>query len=207
MFGAPRKFLPLAALLAGLVWLGSAASAGDEGFKDLFNGKDLDGWKLNVFGKDDGKVFTVNEGEVVVRGKPNGYFYTDKSYKNYVLRFDWKFIKDGNSGLLVHIQGHGKSWPKSLEVQGLQRDHASIIPIGIKASHKTDREAQKKAIKFGDWNTTEVSVKNGDIVAKINGIQVTTAKILSGDVKEGPFGFQSEGTELHFKNIKIKVLD
>ncbi|MCI0379924.1 MAG: DUF1080 domain-containing protein [Gemmataceae bacterium] len=194
-------FACLAAVLA------VSAHAGDEGFKDLFNGKNLDGWKTNVFGKDDGKVFTVQEGVIVVRGNPNGYFYTDKSYKNYVLRFDWKFIKDGNSGLLMHIQGHGKGWPKSLEIQGHQKTHASIIPINIKASGKTDKDAQKKAIKMGEWNTTEVEIKNGEFTAKINGQLITTGKILSADVKEGPFAFQSEGTELHFKNIKVKVLD
>lgn len=199
----PRK------LLASVVLVGCAAalSAGEAGFKDLFNGKNLDGWKTNVFGKDDGEVFTVKDGVVVVRGKPNGYFYTDKSYKNYTVKFDWKFIKDGNSGLLVHIQGHGKGWPKSLEIQGLQRDHANVIGINIKTQHKVDKDAQKKAIKIGEWNTTEVTIKNNEFTAKINDIPISTGKILNEDVKEGPFGFQSEGTELHFKNIKIKVLD
>ena len=27
------------------------------------------------------------------------------------------------------------------------------------------------------------------------------------ELKEGPIGFQSEGAEIHFKNIKIKTLD
>jgi acetyl esterase/lipase len=39
MFGAPFRFVPVAALLAGLAYPGSAASAAEEGFKDLFNGK------------------------------------------------------------------------------------------------------------------------------------------------------------------------
>jgi hypothetical protein len=207
MLNSHRRLLPSMALAAGLCFLVAPSRADDSDFKDLFNGKNLDGWKTNVFGKDDGGVFTVKDGEIVVRGNPNGYFYTDKSYKNYLLRFDWKFIKDGNSGLLVHIQNHGKNWPKSLEVQGLQRDHGSIIPISMKAEYKIDRAAQKKAIKIGEWNTTEVHIKNGAFAVKINDIPITTGRITSEDVTEGPFGFQSEGTELHFKNIKIKVLD
>lgn len=200
------RFAAFAVFAAGIGLLVSQATAGDDkDFKDLFNGKDLAGWKTNVFGKDDGATFTVKEGSVVVSGKPNGYFYTDKSYKNYVLRYDWKFIKDGNSGLLVHIQAHGKGWPQSIEVQGQQKNHGSIIPISVKgATFKVDGAAQKKAIKIGEWNTTEVTVKGDEITTKINGIHISTCK---HPLKDGPFGFQSEGTELHFKNIKIKVLD
>src|SRR5262245_48538432 len=113
-FGA---LLALGAALGALLAFPSLHVQAQEGFVDLFNGKDLTGWKT-IGGKDD--TFTVKEGVIVVSGKPNGYFYTDKSYKNYILRFDWKFIKDGNSGLLVHIQGDHKVWPKSVEVQGQQ---------------------------------------------------------------------------------------
>jgi hypothetical protein len=201
-----RKGFAVLALGAASALLGSAVVAGDAGFKDLFNGKDLSGWHVIVGGKKEpGKTFTVKDGVIVVSVSPNGYFYTDKSYKNYVLTFDWKFIKDGNSGLLVHIQGEHKVWPKSIEVQGQQSSHGHIFAIqGAKGAFKTDKEAQKQAIKKCEWNTTEVTVKNGEVTSKINGKQVSTGK---GDLMECPFGFQSEGTELHFKNIKIKVLD
>jgi hypothetical protein len=186
--------------------LSAQIQAGDDGFKDLFNGKDLGGWKTIVGGNaDPEKVFSVKDGVIVVSGKPSGYFYTDKSYKNYILRYDWNFSKPGNSGLLVHIQDH-KVWPKSVEVQGQLSDHGNIFAIGgAKGQFKKDKEAQKKAIKgAGEWNTTEVISKDGMLTAKVNGVEVSTGK---GDLTEGPFGFQSEGTELYFKNIRIKVLD
>ena len=166
-----------AALAASLTILGSVtlALAGDDGFVSLFNGKDLTGWKWIVARQESGHAgkdtFTVKDGVIVVSGKPNGYFYTEKSYKNYILKFDWKYIKDGNSGLLVHITGDHKVWPKCVEVQGLQKDHGNIFAIGgAKGKFKKDAEAQKKAIKFGEWNTTEVLVKDGEITSKINGI-------------------------------------
>jgi hypothetical protein len=199
-----RTLLPLAAVAALALTLG--ARAGDDGFKELFNGKDLSGWKTELpKGTDPDKVFSVKDGAIVVSGKPNGYFYTDKSYKNYILKFDWKFSKPGNSGLLVHITGGHKVWPKSIEVQGQENDHGRIFAIGgAKGTFTVDKKAQKEAIKTGEWNTTEVTVKDGMITSKINGTQVSTGK---GELTEGPFGLQSEGTELYFKNIKIKVLD
>lgn len=209
MFGTLRKTWLALALAVSLTLIGGAVVAGDEGFKELFNGKDLTGWKTIVGGKDQSvaeKTFTVKDGVIVVSGSPNGYFYSEKSYKNYVLKFDWKFIKDGNSGLLVHITGSHKVWPKCVEVQGQQNDHGRIFAIGGAGGKFTvNKEAQKKAIKTGDWNTTEVTVKDGEITSKINGSQIATGK--ADGVTEGPFGLQSEGTELHFKNIKIKTLD
>jgi hypothetical protein len=211
MFSSLR-LAALAILAVGLGMLTSSAFAGgdksdksDKGFTDLFNGKDLTG--LKIFPEKAEKAFTVKDGVIDVSGNPNGYFYTDKSYKNYVLRFDWKFLKDGNSGLLVHIQKHNV-WPKSIEVQGMQKDHGNIFAIaGAKGSFKKDAEAQKKAIKIGDWNTTEVTVNNGKMTASVNGVEVSSGMITSDDVTEGPIGFQSEGSPLQFKNIKIKVLE
>jgi hypothetical protein len=198
----------------GLAWFGARASAGDGGFVSLFNGKNLDGWKT-VPAKAE-KTFTVDEGIIVVSGRPNGYFYTDKSYKNYILRFDWRYKRpagleddekfSGNSGLLVHIQEPHKVWPKCIEVQGENRTHANIFAIGgAKGSFKFDQAALRKVRKpVGEWNTTEVLVKDGAITSKVNGTQISTGK---GNLTEGPFGFQSEGAEIHFKNIKIKVLE
>jgi hypothetical protein len=206
------------AVAAGLgVLVPHAPAGGDKGFVDLFNGKDLSGWKTNVFGKDQGKTFTVKGDYILVSGQPNGYFYTEKSYKNYIVRFDWRYKRpanleddkkfNGNSGLLVHIQSHGKNWPNSLEVQGMNKTHGSFIPIGKTGltNYKFDQKTLDKVRnKVGEWNTTEVTVKDGEITAKVNGTQVASGNIT---LTEGPFGFQSEGAELHFKNIKIKVLD
>jgi hypothetical protein len=206
----------LAVLAASLGVLVSQATAGDDkGFVDLFNGKDLTGWKTLPEKAD--KTYAVVDGYLKVSGNPAGYFYTDKSYKNYVLRYDWRFkrpakLEDekkfgGNSGLLVHITGPHKIWPNSLEVQGMNRDHGSFLSIGKTGltDYKFNRAAMEKARnKVGEWNTTEVAVKNGDVTAKLNGALVATGKIT---LVEGPLGFQSEGSELHFKNIKIKTLD
>lgn len=204
-------------MLSALLVVGFAlhAHAGDD-FKDLFNGKDLTGWKY--FPEKNDKTFTVVDGYIKVAGNPAGYFYTDKSYKNYVLKFDWRYkrpakLEDekkfgGNSGLLVHIQMPHKVWPISLEVQGANSSHGSFIAIGGKAvgltGGKYDQATVHKVRKnVGEWNTTEVTINKGEVIVKLNGTQVNSGKFT---LAEGPFGFQSEGAELHFKSIKIKVL-
>jgi hypothetical protein len=208
--------LALASFALGLGAI-SLAPAGDKkdekGFTQLFDGKTLKGWK--VFPEKLEKSISVDDGAIIVKGDPAGYFYTDKSYKNYILRFDWRYkrpagLEDdkkfgGNSGLLVHIQKHNV-WPKSLEIQGMNRDHGSFIAINCKLTdYKFSRENLEKARnKVGEWNTTEATIKDGEASSKVNGVPVASGKF---DLTEGPFGFQSEGAEIHFKDIRIKVLE
>jgi 3-keto-disaccharide hydrolase len=196
---------------------GRAAAADDDGFISLFNGKDLTGWQTFVGDGDAAKTFTVKKGMIVVSGQPFGYFYTDKSFKDYVLKFDWRYQRPadltndekfkGNSGLLVHIQPPNKVWPKCVEVQGMNLQHGRLLGVsGAKVSaNKFKPQALKEARKpVGEWNTTEVTIKNGTIDVKVNGTEVASGKM---ELPEGPLGFQSEGAELHFKNIKIKPLN
>jgi hypothetical protein len=209
--------LPVLTLAAVLLGFGSSPAADtDGGFIPLFNGKNFDGWKFALKDKaDPAKTWSVKDGVIICTGRPNGYFYTDKGYKNYVIRYDWRYKRpeglkedkdfNGNSGLLVHITGEHKVWPKCVEVQGLNKDHGHIFAIaGAKGTYSVDKDAQKKAIKpVGEWNTTEVISKDGELTAKVNGTEVSKGK---GELTEGPIGLQSEGAEIHFRNIRIKEM-
>ena len=88
---------------------------------------------------------------------------------------------------------------------GMNRDHGRIIPVsGAKATSKFDRAALQKARKpIGEWNTTEATIQDGNILAKVNGSAVDTGKC---DLTEGQIGFQSEGAAIEFKNIRIKEM-
>lgn len=200
---------------ASFAFLGILAFVQAQGEVALFNGKDLTGWK--VFPEKLEKAITVVDGYIKVAGQPSGYFYTNKSFKNGVLTYDWRFkrpenLEDeskfgGNSGLLLHITGDHKVWPNSLEIQGANKSHASFISIGKtgmkdgKFDAKALAEARKKV---GEWNTTEVTFKDGVVNVKVNGVPVSSCKM---ELVQGPFGFQSEGAEIHYKNIKVKSLD
>jgi hypothetical protein len=213
------RFAFCAVFVVGLGALAFQANAGDDkGFKPLFNGKDLKGWKFYL--KDDkadpAKTFVVKAGEIQVSGFPFGYFYTEKSFKNYVIRYSWTYPKDQpekttmNSGLLVHIQEPQKIWPKCIEPQGRYMDHGKLFFPGFGKDDKKEssfnEKAQKKALKASDeWNTTEATVRgDGSIEVSINGTPVSSGKTA---LTSGMIGFQSEGARIHFKDIKIKMLD
>jgi hypothetical protein len=85
-------------------------------------------------------------------------------------------------------------------------DHGKLFFIKVKKMYeKFDAEAQKRAVKpMGEWNTTEITCgADGTVSVKVNGVPVSSGK---SELTEGPIGWQSEGAEIHFRNILIKKL-
>ncbi len=96
---------------------------------DLFNGEDLDNWKLFIPDEtvDPATVWQVEDGVVHCKGSPAGYMRTKQKYSNYKLTVEWRWPKDGgNSGVLLHVQDKDEVWPRSIETQ-LQSLHAGDI--------------------------------------------------------------------------------
>lgn len=91
----------LAVVAVVLLGPGMFAADKDEGWTRLFNGKDLTGLEVKFRDADKdadpARTFSVKEGALIVSGKPICYIYTNKSYKDYVLRFDWRFPKIGRA--------------------------------------------------------------------------------------------------------------
>jgi hypothetical protein len=216
MRGIGLRFVASSLLLAvcGLA-LGADDNKAPAGWTALFNGKDFTGLKFFLPGKDGdpAKTWSVKDGVIACTGKPNAYFHTDKSYKNYVIRYDWRYPKEQpekttlNSGLLLHIQEPHKVWPKCIEAQGAYNGHGKLFFLGVKAvgTTKDDADARKKALKpKEEWHTTEATcLADGTITVKINGIEVAEGK---SELTEGVIGWQSEGAAIEFKNIFIKEM-
>ena len=199
---------------AGLAlgFVGASASP-DDGFKPLVKGEDAGQFTLVKLPPES---MTIKSGEVRLTGKPNGYFATKDSYKNYTIKFEWMYERPaglesdaafkGNSGLLLHIKAH-KIWPEAIEVQLMNADAGNTFGIPpAKFRGKKDAQAQKKAIKpVGEWNAVEVTCKDGAIVSTFIGIEV--ARGTGADPDQGTIGFHSEGAPIRFRNLMIKPLD
>lgn len=183
------------------------------GFRPLVAGDDPASFTLVGIGPE---TIAVKAGEVRLTGKPNGYFATKTSYRNYVLRFDWMYERPdglasdasfrGNSGLLLHIKSH-KIWPESIEVQLMNADAGNTFGIPpAKFRGRKDAGAQKRALKpVGQWNAMEVTCRDGSIVVLLNGVEV--ARGTGAEPDHGPIGWQSEGAPIRFRGIEIKPLD
>jgi Domain of Unknown Function (DUF1080) len=206
------------ALALGLVLVSSLAAADTGGFTPLFNGKNMEGFKFFFDPKapkdsDPAKTWIVKDAAIICTGKPQAFFYTEKSYKNYVITYEWRYpegsAEKSNSGCLVHIQEPLKIWPKCIEPQGRYYDHGKLFMMGLGKDEykipKFDEATLKSVLKpMGQWSKTEITCSgDGKIVVKVNGKLISEGETV---LTSGPIGFQSEGSEIHFRNMHIKQL-
>jgi hypothetical protein len=185
----------------------------------LLNDKDLDGWKFHLDGKDaeNKGTFTLKDGILYCPGNPKGYMYTTKSYSNYTLEaellferpdgFDDSIPYKGNSGVLVHVAEKNalKIWPRCIEVQGMHRDTARILPIprNLKCQHTDDKEARAKVRKpVGQWNKMRIEVNGKDMLVYLNGTLIST--VSDCELTKGQIALQSEGAATRWRNIRIR---
>jgi hypothetical protein len=205
----------------------AAAQPADDGFKPLFNGKNLDGW-VNV--NCHPGTFFVKDGEIVTTGQPTGFLRAEKPYENFVFEFDWMHVekeKMANSGLFVWgdpLPAVGTPYTRGIEVQvlinfapkdGWATSHGDIFSIhGARCTpdrpHPTRKglerclPSENRVKGGGEWNHYKVTANDGAIKLEVNGKEVSGVSKCTP--RKGYLALESEGAECHFKNIKIKEL-
>ena len=157
------------------------------------------------------EVFKFADGVMKISGVSNGYIRTKRKYSNYVLSLEWRWTKKlGNSGVLVHIQPKDTIWPICYQVQQKAEAAGDIICMnGLKAKECSDtvKFTVKKMLTsneklLGDWNSMKVVCRKNTMKVFINGVLQNS--ISEMNVKKGYIGFQNEGTEMEFRELKIK---
>ena len=139
-----------------------------EGFKAIFDGKTLEGWKANgqaeVWGAEDGVIFC--------KGGGGGYLFADADYDNFELRLKYKLPKGGNSGVALHTPRQGdpayvgielqliddEGWPGKL----LDTQHTGSIYGVVPAAAINNKP-------IGEWNEFRVVCVKGKVVVENNG--------------------------------------
>lgn len=183
----------------------------------LFNGEDLSGWTpfIPEFGgatPEAGKVWGVNDGVLVCLGNPAGYIRTDDKHTSYVLKLQWRFDPakgPGNSGVLVRLNGPDKVWPRSVEAQlhsGNAGDFWNIDEMKMTTDPDRTRGRNTKKLlmaeyPLGQWNEYEIIVDGPTVTLYVNGELANQATDV--EVTPGAIALQSEGAEIHFRNIRL----
>lgn len=221
-----RKFLANAVALPAIAQgIGNpfpAAAASPDGFVPLFNGRDLSGWiPVNVAPS----TFSVRDGMIVSTGIPTGVMRTPRHYENFILELEWRHMKPGgNAGVFVWgepLTAPGVPFAKGIEVQVIDGDspegvwtgHGDLFSIhGARCvpdrPHPRGWErclpSEKRANPAGQWNHYRVEARDGRISLAVNG------KVVSGvsdcRPRKGYLCLESEGSECHFRNLRIREL-
>ena len=223
-----KRFVLVITALAVTIALFAAVTSASEGRNKpivpkektmLWNGKDFSGWKLYTREPDHdvAKTWFVKNGLIRCEGKPAGYMRTEKDYADYLIHVEWRWPgKGGNNGVLVHVSGEDKVWPKSLECQLYSGNAGDFWVIGglETAEHANGgkRVKGRRTLKLkdssekslGQWNAYDIICKDDWIVVIVNGVLQNVATGCSAS--SGKICLQSEGTPIEYRNIYIEPL-
>lgn len=210
---------------------GSGAMAGAQTapvFQDLFNGRDLTGW-INVNTAED--TWKFRDDLLICSGRPLGVLCSEKAYENFVLHVEWRHMEaGGNSGVFIWSSARPDErsrLPNGVEVQMLELDwprlnmregvmppvayvHGELFGVGgvtvIPDNPRGERSmsVENRAKGRGEWNVYDVVAVDGVVKLAVNGKFVNG--ISRASQKKGYFCLESEGGEIHFRNIRVLEL-
>ena len=199
------KKIPVHFLFFLAIWLTLSSVAAQS---SLFNGKNISGWQIHGTEK-----WYVENRELICESGPDkeyGYLSTLKSYKDFVLKLEFKQEANGNSGVFFRSTVNGtiiKGWqvevaPTGQHTGGIYESYGRgwlIKPVPEK----------EKYLKMGEWNNLKIQVIGDKVTTFLNGhemIQLQDDKIAAG---EGGIALQIHsggGIKVRWRNLKIKEL-
>ena len=217
-----RKFLWTAFL--GLALCALPLAAGDAGWKQLFNGKDLTGWKH----VDKGGM-TVENGLIQTHGGMGLLYWTGGKIGNCQLRVVFKMRDhNDNSGVYIRIPvepreawmpvHYGYEVQIDNEPEKGNEDEMHVTGTLYSLTHPLARPGKPGP----EWNTMEITIKGPRTIVSVNGVKVTDytegqpvpPKKLWFEPdrgtrpNEGWFGLQNHGDHdvVFFKEVAIRQL-
>ena len=221
-----RRFVLAAAFVAAAaLGLHAADQAPPKGFESLFNGKDLTGWKVPPGDNGHWKVKDgVIDYDARSEAKGEKSLFSERSFKDFVLRLDWRLKTDtgfmNKVPIILPDGSHKKEGGKEVRLEiedvdsgvylrGSSKAQVNIwmwpVGSGEVYGYRTDRRMpaevraavtpKKKADKpRGEWNTFEITLKGDRLSVKLNGEEVIRNAQLPGVPKEGPIALQHHGS-------------
>ena len=195
----------------------------EEGFEPLFNGTDFTGMQFLLGPNcrpapegcgttDPGHIFTVRDGLLICSGKTHGYWYSQNTYLEFTLRFDYRFDVEwpddedlfvGNSGTILFVTDH-VVWPKGIEIDGAHRTNLQVNGLATRVRATEDDAARQRARRpIGEWQSVEIVARHGEIQSSLNGVHVSTVHEHEFTMP-GSIAFQSQGVPIQWRNVRIK---
>ena len=200
----------------------------DEGFKPMFNGKDLTGWQGLVenpvarammkpadLAKKQAEAnkkvtgnWSVKDGIIWFNGAGDN-LCSNKEYGDFELLVDWKISKEGDSGIYLRGSPQVQIWDTSRVQVGAQVGSGGLYNNEVN---------QAKPLKVadnpvGDWNTFRIIMTGEKVTVWLNGVLVVDNVTMENywDRKipifpVGPIELQAHGTDLGFRDIYVREI-
>lgn len=174
---------------------------------NLFNGKDLTGWRLikpdsdNGWGVQDG---VLQNRVVKEKDKHFGNLRTDAEFEDFNLTLEVRTMENSNSG--IYLRGIyevqvAESFGKPLDSHNMGALYSRITPS----------VAAEKAI--GEWQTFDITLVDRHLTVILNGKTIidnqpvlgcTGGALTSDESKPGPLFLQGDHTNVDYRNIVLR---
>ena len=182
-------------------------------FREMFNGKDLDGWKTQG-------NWVMEAGNVVaLKPRPGesgwqryqDYLTTERKYGNFELELEFKFNKAGNSGVFMRVGDLKDHVASGFEVQILDthgkkkfghHDCGGVI--------RTSAPSKMMVKPAGQWNRYKISLQDHRLQVILNGEKIQDLDLSKTAMKDRPatgyISFQDEAKPIWYRNVRIKEI-
>ena len=173
-------------LVAAVLLSAVSVFSEQEGFRPMFNGKDLGGWvPVNTAPS----TWSVRDGMIICSGVPIGELRTVRMNQNFIMEVDWRHMKPrGNAGIFVwadDITARGQPLHRGVEVQVLENAygnsgghtvHGDIFPIHGATMTPINGRCGSRAFPTEfrsrpspEWNHYRIVCNDGTISLAVNG--------------------------------------
>jgi len=202
----------LACLTSSTVTAEHPPAKAEAGFTLLFNGKDMKGWTIH--GGQAG--WSVKPGGILRNdasvGNHNWIYYDQKTFKNFILKLEWKVAPNGNSGVFLRAKKGDAPWATGVEVQisNAPRDnsHCTGSLYGLAA---VDPRPDERA---DVWHSYEIHCVGNRYTVIADGVTCVESgdqhEALLARPLEGLIGLQDAHQKppsyIEYRNIRIKEL-
>ncbi len=226
---SPMKILRLLPLL----YLAALPLPAADGWVNLFNGRDLDGWEQHS----GTAKYRVEDGTIVgttVLNTGNSFLCTKRTYGDFVLELEFKVARNMNSGIQFRSEFYTRETEK--EINGKKRKFPADRVFGyqyeIDPSERAwtggvydearrgwladlkDKPAAQKAFRQGEWNKVRIECRGDRIQTWINDVPATDFRdamtprgIIALQVHGIGDGKKNKpGEEIRWRNIRLKEL-
>ena len=202
-----------------------SASEWQDGFRPLFDGATLSGWRI-YHGAGTGG-WQVKDG-MIVRGGGGGDLVTSETFGNFDFRLEWRVAEGGNSGVIYRVDDSGDAtYMTGPEMQVLDDERhldgkSELTSAGaVYGLYPAPRGIVKPA---GEWNSARVVANGNHVEHWLNGKLIAQYELGSpewaqkvaaskfdawkgyGKFARGRIALQDHGDQVSFRNIRIRVL-
>lgn len=195
------------------VLINDKAPTDEEGFVVMFDGKSMEGWKVN----ENEASWKVEDGKLVCQGERSHLFYEGdgRPFKNFHFKAEVMTTPGSNSGIYFHTKYQPDGWPKygyECQVnitQGDPKKSSGLYSV---------QDVFDAPAKDNEWYTQEIIVEGRHVTTKVNGktmVEYTepeNKEAFSNDFERrlgsGTFALQAHdpGSKVYFRNLRVKRL-